>query len=180
MHALAKVSYLTCSSPSRLDKKAKDIPKLYLDKARTIDRKYCGYQAGQVGPLEQRLQGFGEIQCIVAGQYGEVSQHTHDLLRKLASCKATHISQLEGRAVSDQEKSIILQQLRRRLSVSIITEQSKCLLSRLNHMSPHAREAAQRRSNAKSQEEALRKDREYHFEAYIRGKRLKHIGVIHL
>ena len=168
------------SKEKAVDKKAKQIPKLYLDKAKTIDQKYCNTRPGQVGPLQQRLQSFGELQCIVAGQYGEVSQHTHDLLRKLTACKANHISHMEGRVLSDQERSILLQQLRRQLSVSIITAQSNCLLSRLNHMSPHAKEAAQRRANTKSREELLRKDREYHFEAFLRGKRLKHIGVLHL
>lgn len=168
------------SNQKAVDIRARELPKLYLDKAQSIDRKYRGTQVGQVGPLQQRLEGFGELQCLVVGQYGEVSQHTHDLLRKLASCKASHISQLEGRVISDQERSILLQQLRRRLSVSIITAQSNCLLSRLNHISPHAKQAAQRRANAKFQDEALRHDRKRHFEAYVRGKRLKHIGVIHL
>ena len=50
----------------------------------------------------------------------------------------------------------------------------------MNNYFFHAKQAAQRRANAKFQEEALRHDRERHFEAYVRGKRLKHIGVIHL
>ena len=82
-----------------MDQRAQEIPKLYRNKAQNIDRKYCGAVIGQIGPLEQRLQDFGEISCLVAGQYGEASLHFHDLLKKLAVSKASLISQTEGRRV---------------------------------------------------------------------------------
>ena len=119
------------------------------------------------------IKSFGELLCIVAGQYAEVSQHTHDLLKRLASSKAAHISHFEGRLVSEQEEGILLNQLRRRFSISIVTSQSKCLLSRLGHYSPGAKEAAQRR-------ELVSRDRQAHHEAHIRGRRLKNIGVIRI
>ena len=84
----------------------------YLDKAKTIDRKYCGTPQDQEGPLEQRLKSFGELLCLVAGQYGEVSQHYHDLLAKLAKTKAAHISQTQGRALSNSEQGLLFHQLR--------------------------------------------------------------------
>ena len=94
--------------------KAKQIPNLYLNKARKIDTKYNGTTAGHVGPLEQRLRGFGDILCLVAGQYGEISQDLHDLLKKLASTKAQNISLLEMRVT----QSLILSEV----SSSIISE----------------------------------------------------------
>ena len=118
--------------------------------------------------------------CIVAGQYAEVSQHTHDLLKILASSKAAHISHMEGRPVSDQEEGILLNQLRRRLSISIITSQANCLVSWLGHYSPGAKEAAQRRAIAKHIEENVSRDRLAHHEAHICGRRLKNIGVIRI
>ena len=133
-----------------------------------------------MGPLQQRLESFGDLQCIVAGQYAEVSQHTHDLLKKLASSKAAHISHFEGRHVSDQEEGILLNQLRRRLSIAIVTSQSNCILSRLGHYSPGAKEAAQRRAIAKHREENVARHRLAHHEAHIRGRRLKNIGVIRI
>ena len=138
-----------------------------------------GTQAGHVGPLEQHLQGFGDIQCLVAGQYGEISQDFHKLLQKLALSKASHISLLEGRPVSDSEQGLILHHLRRRLSVSIITAQSRCLLTRLHHMAPGAKEAAKKRAFSKHREELAQKDRLYHHEAYIRGRRLHNLGLLH-
>ena len=163
-----------------MDQRARRIPKEYRDKAQNIDQKYCGALPRQTGPLEQRLQDFGEIACLVAGQYGEVSQHFHDLLKRLVVSKAAHISQVEGRGVSESERGLILHQLRRRLSVSIITAQSSCLLSRLHHFNPGAKDAARRRAFAKQRAEQHTLDARAHFEANIRGRRLRDIGVLHI
>ena len=163
-----------------VDQRANGFPKLYLDNAQNIDRKYCGTHKDHVGPLQQRLESYGNLICLVAGQYGEVSQDFHHLLDELATSKANHISHSEGRPVSDAERGLLLHQLRRRLSVSIIKNQSACLLQRLNHMQPGAKEAAQRRAAAKQREAAVQMDRTAHFEALIRGRRLKNIGTLHL
>ena len=115
----------------------------------------------------------------MAGQYGEVSQHTHDLLAKLTKTKAEHIAQVEGRHLSNSERGLLLHQMRRRLSVSIIRAQSSCLLSRLGHFTPGAREAAKRRAFSKQREEANSQDRRAHFLAHIRGRRLhEQIGTL--
>ena len=168
------------SQQKAVDLKAKQIPNLYRNKARTIGTKYNGVTAGHVGPLEQRLRGFGDILCLVAGQYGDISQDFHDLLKKLASTKAQHISLLEGRPVSDSEQGLILHHLRRRISVSIITAQSRCLLTRLNHMAPAAKEAAKKRAFTKHWQQIEENDRLYHFEAYVKGRRLHEmVSYIH-
>jgi hypothetical protein len=148
--------------------------------AQKIDRKYCGTHPNHVGPLEERLKGFGDLLRLVAGQYGEVSQDFHELLKRLVASKAAHTAQVEGRPISDNERGLILNQLRRRLSVSIIKEQSSCLLSRLNHMTPGAKEAAKRRAAAKQRNELNSQDSRAHFEAHIRGRRLRDIGVIRI
>ena len=56
-----------------IDQGTKDFPKDYIYKAKNIDRKYCGTSPTQQGPLEQCLRGFGNLLCLVVGQYGEVS-----------------------------------------------------------------------------------------------------------
>ena len=167
------------SGQKAVDQRAKRLPNEYKNKTKRIDTKNFGTQAGHVGPLEQHLQGFGDIQCLVARQYGEISQDFHKLLQKLALSKASHISLLEGRPVSDSEQGLILHHLRRRLSVSIITAQSRCLLTRLHHMAPGAKEAAKKRAFSKHREELAQKDRLYHHEAYIRGRRLHNLGLLH-
>jgi hypothetical protein len=58
-----------------VDQRANRLPKEYSDKAKNIDQKYLCTQVGHTDPLEQRLLGFGDLLCLVAGQYGEVSQH---------------------------------------------------------------------------------------------------------
>ena len=107
------------SKQKAVDQRAKRIPNEYKIKAKRIDTKYHGNQDGHVGPLEQHLQGFGDINCLVAGQYGEISQDFHELLKRLAMAKSSHVSLMEGRPVSVSEQGLILHHLRRRLSVSI-------------------------------------------------------------
>ena len=128
--------------------------------------------------MEQRLKSFGDLLCLVAGQYGEVSQHYHDLLAKLAKTKAAHISQTQGRALSNSEQGLLLHQLRRRLSVTIIRAQSSCLLSRIGHFQPGAKEAAKRRAFAKQREDQLNQDQRAHFQAHIRGRRIHESGSL--
>ena len=114
----------------------------------------------------------------MAGQYGEISQDFHDLLKQLALTKAKHISLLEGRPLSVSEQGLLLHHLRRRLSVSIITAQSRCLLTRLNHMAPSAKEAAKKRAYSKHRQELEERDRLFHFEAYVKGRRLHDLGIL--
>ena len=127
-------------------------------RAKHLPKEYCGSIHGQEGPLQQCLKGFGGLQCLVAGQYGDVSQHYHDLLAKLATSKAAHISETEGHPLSNLKCGLLLHQLCRRLSVSIIRAQSSCLLSRLGHFQPGAKEEANRRALTKQREELLSQD----------------------
>ena len=56
---------------------------------------------------------------------------------------------------------------RRRLSVSIVTAQSRCLPTRLHHMTPGEKEAAKKFAFSKHTEEHAQRDSLYHHEAYI-------------
>ena len=87
---------------------------------------------------------------------------------------------MEGRPVSESERGLLLHQIRRRLSVSIVTSQSSCLLSRLHHTAPGAKEAAKRRAAAKGRESLSQMDQRAHFEAHVRGRRLRNIGVLRI
>ena len=167
------------SNQKTVDQRAKGLPKLYRDKAHKIDTKYLNTGQDQVGPLEHHLNSFGDLLCLVAGQYGEVSQDFHDLLSKLATSKVEYISRTEGRNLSASERGLLLHQMRRRLSVTIIRAQSSCLLSRLGHYSPGAKEAAKRRAFSKQREEVIAQDRRAHFLAHIRGRRIhEEIGAL--
>ena len=163
-----------------MDVRARELPTKYRTKAIKIDRKYCRTAADDIGPLQQRLQSFGDLQCLVVGQYGEVSQHLHDLLGRFATCQADQIARSTGRPVSDQQRGQLLHQLRRELSVTAVRAQASCLLSRLGHIGSGAREAAQRRTRAKQTVELARKDALAHWEAEVRGGRLRPVGRLRL
>ena len=42
---------------------------------------------GTVGPVERKLMELGEVQGIVSGNFGEVSEATHTLVAALARCR---------------------------------------------------------------------------------------------
>ena len=78
------------------------------------------------GPLEQKLDSFGDLCGMVIGQMCEGSQGIHTLLQRLATEKAEKIRRSTGRPVDDHERGLILQQIRRRLSVAAVISQSSC------------------------------------------------------
>jgi hypothetical protein len=107
-----KVLFRTSPSPFLHSMGHPEIPSLYRHKAHKIDRKYCGTDPDHVGPLQQRLESFGPITSLVAGQFGDVSDDFHDLLNKLVTTKSAHMAQLEGRSVSESERGLLFPLLR--------------------------------------------------------------------
>ena len=162
-----------------VDVRASKLEKEYKDKARHIDQLYSGTTEDPVGPVQQKLESYGRLFGLVVGQLSECSQDLHDLLVRFADEKAANSSCYQGIALSISQKSMILQQYRRRLSVCAIRAQLACLLSRLGHFSENARHAAQRRAQCMSREEASRVDLRIHFQAHVRGRRLHHVGLLH-
>ena len=75
-----------------MEKKTKEVLRLYCDKAQDVDRKYCNTDPEHVGPLQQHLDNYGQILCLVARQYGDVSQDLHTLLKNLVTSKHVHRS----------------------------------------------------------------------------------------
>ena len=90
----------------------------------------------------------------------------------------TQVDIAEGCPLSVSEQGLLLHHIRRRMSVSIVLAQSRCLLTRLNHMAPAAKEAAKKRAFAKHQQELEERDRLFHFEAFVKGQRLHDLGVL--
>ena len=50
-----------------MDRRARALTGEYRGKMSTLDRLYHGTVRGQVGPLQQRLKGLGDLQCLVLG-----------------------------------------------------------------------------------------------------------------
>ena len=67
-------------------------------KARHIDTRYCGShsQEGEVRPLQQCLEEFGDLAFFVVGQLGEVSQDLHEYLKRCAKSKCIKLSNFQG------------------------------------------------------------------------------------
>ena len=131
-----------------------------------------------MGPVQQKLESFGDLSGLVIGQFGECSQALHSLLRSLSDIRVENMSRSRGIQLLEEKTSLILQQYRRRLSVCSIRAQSACLLSRLGHMSEGVRLAAQRRALCMRGEEAAKRDLRSHFEAQVRGRRLHKSGLL--
>ena len=75
--------------------------------------------------MQQELQTFGDLQCLVVGQFVEVSKDLHDLLCRWAT---------SGQPVREEPCGQFLHQLCRELSA--VRAQACCLLSCLGHMGP--------------------------------------------
>ena len=83
----SKTRYKPNSAKRAVDARADLLPQEYLTKAREADRKHNLTPAGTVGPVERKLVELGEVQGIVSGNFGEVSEATHALVAALATCR---------------------------------------------------------------------------------------------
>ena len=156
------------------DRRARALPGEYRSKLAALDRQFHHTEQGQVGPLQHRLETrWPELRSLVIGQFGEVSLALHSLIEDLARARANYLSRTLGRPASDSELGSITAQLRRLLSTCFVRTQATCLLTRLGHLGPEARSAAQRRTQRMRQEETLRKEMKAYHQAYIRGRRGK-------
>ena len=104
-------------------KRAECLQKIYRDKAKALDQEKSGTNRGQRGPVERRLDEFGDIIGIglCFGAWCKASQDVHNLLK-------FQVLQ-EGRpdGGSDQELALIVAPIRILLSVIAII--AKCYAS---------------------------------------------------
>ena len=66
------------------------------------------------------------------GQFNEVSDDVHMLLEQMADSRVNLVSRREGKQMSDQERAVVVGQLRRQLSTASIRAASLCLLDRVH------------------------------------------------
>ena len=133
-----------------------------------LDQKYHHTQPGQVGPLERRLQGYGNLQCLVIGSFQEGSKDLHALLETLADCKLRSLGLARGREGTGRETSIFLSQLRRELSTVSAKAQSSCLLGRVARVGEGHRAAAKRREWVRREDERREEAMKVHWNANVR------------
>ena len=79
---------------------------------------------------------------------------------------------------SDQEKAIIVGQIRRRLSLAAIKAQVECLLDRIHQAGVGNKQLAKKRERALIQDEKMRRERNAQWVRNVEGVRLVRKGAI--
>ena len=90
-----------------MDRRAAGLPALYKRKLAVYDRRFHGTVGQEVGPLVTRLQGFGELQSLVVGPWGNGSKHLHDLVHTLAESRIATRSRARGWEGGDKELGLV-------------------------------------------------------------------------
>jgi hypothetical protein len=116
------------------DRRAATIPAYYKRQLRNLDTEFHGTVDRQVGPLERRLAGFGSVEALVAGPWGEVSKDLASLIHTLAEYKMAAVARSRGQRAEDWEIGQTVAQMRRYLSCTIVRAQSLCLLNRVCYL----------------------------------------------
>ena len=159
-----------------MDRRARLLPADYKKKVADVDREYYGTVAGQVGPLQARLEelagggGLKDLLGLCVGAFGDISTDLDRLIRALAESRALYLSREAGRPLSDRESGHILGQYRRDLSVSFLRSQAACLVARVGHLGQAARECAGRRTVAMAEGVRMRQEAAAYHAAHIRGR----------
>ena len=156
-----------------VDTRADLLPQEYLNKARGADQTHNQIPVGTIGPVERKLVELGEVQGIVAGNFGEVSEDTHALVAALATCRVRVAGVSRGRKghmrTEEGERSLAISGLRRRLGVLTGGCQAHSLLGRLEALGPGATAAAGRRWQAAELERCWRREERAHTLATAQG-----------
>ena len=153
-YRLAELKAISCcdtwykpsaSNTRATDKRAKRLQMEYQGKAKKVDQDLLGVTAGEKGPLEKRLDEFGNVIGLCFGAWGEASTDVHNLVQTLAEARLKFQGLKEGRPRSKQELGLIVGQVRRRLSLAAVKAQVDCLLSRIHQVGPGNNQLAKKR-----------------------------------
>ena len=88
------------------------------------------------GPVERRLEEFGELLGLVFGAWGEASESVHHLVQILADSRLAFQGLQRGRPGNSGELGVLTGQIRRRLSLAAIKAQTECQHSKLHQVEP--------------------------------------------
>ena len=141
----------------------------YESKLRDFDVRFHGARprrAGEPepvpGPLLARFRGLGGLEEgeLVAGPWGDISPHFHQLILSFAESRVAALSRSQGWEAGPGQLGKVVGETRRALSVTIVRANALCLLERLSQLGPGAGAAAKRRQVAVRMEERRRQDRQ--------------------
>jgi hypothetical protein len=151
------------------DRRAGRLTNEYEAKLRTYDERFHGAlprvegePEPAPGPLVSRFRGLGGLARgqLVAGPWGDLSPHLHQLLRHFAESRVAAASRAQGWEAGPGQLGKVMGEIRRALSITVVRANALCLLERLAHLGPGAGAAAKRRQSALRLEEKRRQDRQ--------------------
>jgi hypothetical protein len=167
-----------------VDRRAEALHQEYVAKARRVDRQHLGVGEGVVGPLEMKLLSFERVQGVVFGAFGEASEPVHRLIDWLATNRVRVTGPQRGRRgfmrSEEGERSLVVGQLRRKLSVTAVRAQTTSLLGRLEGLDPGWEAAAGRRREAVTRDREWARERQAHIEALRQSQNLVRHGFAKL
>jgi hypothetical protein len=102
-----------------VDRRARLVPGEYRRALASLDTRFHGTGAREVGPLQRRLEevvGEAGLQCLVVGRWAEGSQHLHSLVQGLAEGRALHQARTTGVPTTPGDQATIIGRYRRILS----------------------------------------------------------------
>ena len=128
-------------------------------KAMKVNQEVLG-QGGEVrGPVERRLDKFGDLLGLCFGAWGEASEGVHQLVQTLAEARLRYQGLQRGRPGSDQELGFLVGQVRRRLSLVAVKAQVDCLLAKLHQVGPGNSQLAKKRTWAILEDQRMARER---------------------
>ena len=133
-----------------------------------------GTPGDEVGPVERCLEGYGELQGLVVGAWGEGSEDLHNLVQVIAETRVKSVALATGQIGSESEMGNIVGQVRRKLSVACVRANMTCLLSRLSLIGEASKQASKRRQQQAWLEDNMRRERQAQWIG-----RIKHHGIFH-
>ena len=125
------------------------------------------------GPLLSRFRSYGGL-CegkLVAGPWGDLSPHLHQLLKLFAVTRVEAMCRAQGWEEGPGMLGKVTGEVRRAFSVAVVRSQAL----RLAHLGPGAQAAAGRRKSTLVQEERRRRERQAFFLAN-QGRGLSRVG----
>jgi hypothetical protein len=159
-----------------VERRATRLPGEYRRPLARLDQRYHATPVGQVGPLQRRLEGFGRLQGWVVGSFQEASKDLHHLLECLADSKLRARGLARGREGDEWERSVILNEFRRELSLVAAKAVSACLLGKVSKLGDGHRQAAKRRAWAKYENERREAAMRAHWAANVLGRGVHRSG----
>ena len=114
------------------------------------------------GPLLARFRSYGSLRegQLVAGPWGDLSPHLHQLLSIFAVARVEAMGRAQGYEQGPGMLGKVTGEVRRAFSVMVVRAQAQCLLDWLAHLGPGARAAPQHRKGTLQLEERRRMERQ--------------------